>query len=157
MKSILCIILLCGALAAPALGADARSDAWAAVDRGDYDAAAAVWQPLAEKGEVQAQIFMGHLEAMRDRYIESANWYRAAAEKGNPVAQALLATLYLQGRGVARDPVQAYAWYDMAAEQGHTNAQRARDATARQMSDPDIAKAQELAADWRSREVTRSN
>ncbi len=119
--------------------------------------AAAGGQPRAEKGEGQAQIFMGQREAMRDRYVESANWYRGAAEKGNPVAQALLATLYLQGRGVARDPVQAYAWYDMAAEQGHTNAQRARDATARQMSDPDIAKAQELAADWRSREVTRSN
>jgi hypothetical protein len=48
--------------------------------------------------------------------------YRTAAEQGNMSAQNELALMYLQGRGVAVDNVQAVYWFRKAAEQGHTGA-----------------------------------
>jgi predicted aspartyl protease len=50
------------------------------------------------------------------------SWMRAEAEGGNADAQYALATMYYDGRGVARDPVQAGAWLDKAVAQGQPNA-----------------------------------
>ena len=49
--------------------------------------------------------------------------WRSLAEAGSPDAQVGLADLYLQGLGVAADPVQAAAWYRRAAEAGDAVAQ----------------------------------
>jgi hypothetical protein len=132
-------------------------DPWKALQRGEFDAAQAKWLPLAERGEVAAQLFLGHLETMRDRPGEAALWYGRAAAKGDAMAQTLLATLYLQGRGVKRDPVKAYAWYDVAAAQGHVNATRARDAAGQQMSSKQVEAARKLALDWRSEATSEAN
>jgi uncharacterized protein len=51
-------------------------------------------------------------------YAEGARWYRAAAEQGNAPAQANLATLYFEGKGVALDHAEAAKWYRRAANQG---------------------------------------
>jgi len=49
---------------------------------------------------------------------ESAKWYRMAAEGGDEKAQANLGLLYLDGRGVKKDLVQAFAWLKASASQG---------------------------------------
>jgi len=49
-------------------------------------------------------------------------WMRAEADGGNPDAQYVLATMYNNGRGVARDPLQAGIWLEMAAKAGQPNA-----------------------------------
>lgn len=123
-------------------------DAWEAVRKGDYQAAERVWRPRAEKGEIEAQVFLGHMESMRGRDGKAAEWYALAAAKGDAAAQALLANLYLEGRGVPRDPVIAYAWYDLAAANGHRNAAKARDQVAKLMSQDDVRKAVDLAQSW---------
>jgi len=48
--------------------------------------------------------------------------YRAA-EMGLPNAQTELASHYLVGEGVKRDPVKARQWFEKAANQGHPQAQ----------------------------------
>ncbi|MFP6716859.1 MAG: SEL1-like repeat protein, partial [Alphaproteobacteria bacterium] len=63
-------------------------------------------------------------------------------------AQALLASQYLIGQGVDADPVRAFAWYELAASQGHVNAVRAREATARQMTAEEVEAASRLVEDW---------
>ncbi|MDP6352608.1 MAG: tetratricopeptide repeat protein [Alphaproteobacteria bacterium] len=148
MTRALASLLLAVILAVPAVGATAASDPWKALQRGDYAAAEAAWLPLAERGEVAAQVFLGHLESMRDRHEAAAKWYRRAAAKGNVEAQVLLATQYLRGRGVPRDLVRAYAWYDLAATAGLTNAARARDMATRQMSESEVAAARKLSKTW---------
>ncbi|MGD0015223.1 MAG: hypothetical protein ABSD56_12505, partial [Bryobacteraceae bacterium] len=45
---------------------------------------------------------------------------RAKAEKGNAVAQYNLGLLYAEGRVVPKDPVEAYVWLSLAAENGTT-------------------------------------
>jgi predicted aspartyl protease len=49
-------------------------------------------------------------------------WMRAEADAGNADAQYALAVTYYDGRGVARDPLQAGIWLDMAATRGQPNA-----------------------------------
>jgi predicted aspartyl protease len=49
-------------------------------------------------------------------------WMRAEADGGNADAQYALAQIYITGRGVARDPLQAGVWLDMAANSGQPNA-----------------------------------
>ena len=126
----------------------AGSDGWQALQRGDYDLAEKVWLPRAQRGEVEAQLFLGHLETMRERYGAAAIWYQRAAAKCNATAQALLASQYLIGQRVDVDPVRAFAWYELAATQGHANAVRAREATARQMTAEEIEAASRLVEDW---------
>ena len=50
-------------------------------------------------------------------------WYRKAAEKGDPAAQGRLGFLYRVGAGVPRDLKLALEWYRKAAEQGNPLAQ----------------------------------
>jgi chromosome segregation ATPase len=45
---------------------------------------------------------------------------RAKAEKGNSVAQYYLGLVYAEGRAVPKDPVEAYIWLSLAAENGAT-------------------------------------
>ena len=141
---LIAVLVLCSV----ALPSAAEPDAWEALQRGDYETVEKTWLPRAERGEVEAQLFLGHLETMRERYGAAARWYQRAAAKGNVTAQTLLASQYLIGRGVKADPVRAFAWYVLAANQGHANAVRAREATAMQMTAEEVAAASRLAEDW---------
>ena len=124
-------------------------DPWEALQGGDYAGVEEVWLPRAQRGEIEAQIFMGHVETMRNMHSEAARWYRLAAIKGSPVAQALLANQYLSGSGVDSDLVRAYALYDLAAGKGHQNATKARDLIAGQMSGEQLSQAIDLSASWK--------
>jgi TPR repeat protein len=53
----------------------------------------------------------------------AAEWYRKAADHGNPDAQNSLATLYSSGRGVKQDAPVAVRWFRRAADQGNVMAQ----------------------------------
>jgi TPR repeat protein len=46
-----------------------------------------------------------------------------AAQRGEPQAQCALGACYATGDGVPQDSAQALAWYTLAAQQGHANAQ----------------------------------
>ena len=124
------------------------ADGWEALQRGDFETAEKVWLPRAQRGEVEAQLFLGHLETMRSNYGEAAKWYLRAAVKGNGTAQTLLASQYLIGQGVKADPIRAFAWYEIAANQGHANAIRAREATASQMTAEQVEVASRMVKHW---------
>jgi TPR repeat protein len=76
-------------------------------------------QAMFDRGRVYAAGICGHT---RDVALE-AIWYRKAAEQGHAEAQYRLGWGYANGRGVAKDDVQAATWYRKAAEQGHSGAQ----------------------------------
>jgi hypothetical protein len=98
--------------------------------------AAQPWLLYAEKNGVpEASLAMGDLAAstvsLRDKagalkILKTATtWYDAAANAGVAAAQFKLATAYLAGTGVARDPQLAMRWYTRAATQGMPVAQHA--------------------------------
>jgi TPR repeat protein len=52
----------------------------------------------------------------------AVQWYRKAAEKGEPLAQNNLADMYLRGIGVTQDDAAAFYWFQKAATQGQAAA-----------------------------------
>ncbi len=149
MKLLIYILFASIVIVATGVAADEGFDPWQAVRNGEFDRVYARYVPLAEDGNTDAQLFLGNVASFRNQDDEAVEWYRRAADGGDAQAMALLATSYMQGKGVQRDPLKAYAWYALASEAGHPNADRARDAIATQMSEGQVAEASELADQWR--------
>jgi TPR repeat protein len=55
---------------------------------------------------------------VRGDYAAAYREYRALAEVGYGHYQSQVARMHARGEGVAKDSVQAYAWYALAASQG---------------------------------------
>ena len=108
------------AVTAPAWAGDLE-DGVAAYGRSDFATALALLQPLADKGDAQAQT---HIGMMHDEGhgiplddLLALEWYRLAAGQGYADAQFLMGTMYDLGEGVLEDNEQAVQWYRMAAKQ----------------------------------------
>jgi TPR repeat protein len=79
----------------------------------------------------QAQFELGERyyrgEAVPRDMAKAAEWWQAAAERGNASAQASLGYMYyrgaLVGERVFRDDAEAILWWQKAADQGHAGAQ----------------------------------
>jgi TPR repeat protein len=162
-------------LSAGSTFAGALEDAAAAYDRKDYATAFQLLKPLAEHGDVVAQVhlaemygegkgvaqsnkefmkwlreaanqdvtsqekagkaaiayaqgFLGNIYAhgfgeVSQNLAEAANWYRKAAEHGEPSGFIELARMYYYGRGVPQDYAEAAKWYREAAEYGSADGQ----------------------------------
>jgi uncharacterized protein len=98
-------------------------DFFAAYNAGDLAGAAAIVEPLAKKGNPEAQY---QLAAMLERgkafhidLVGAAKWYQEAANQGHAQAQAHIAYAYEWGQGVEKNPYQAMKWYRKAAFQGN--------------------------------------
>jgi TPR repeat protein len=107
-----------------------RADLQTGVDaivRRDYDTALNAFKPLAEKGNVAAQVNLGNLYmkglGVEQNYHLAQHWYLKAAEQGERMAQTKLGILYYYGLGIAKDPAEAARWFQKAAESGETSAQ----------------------------------
>jgi TPR repeat protein len=90
-----------------------------AYERKDFAAAIAVWRPLAEAGNAEAQTLLGAMywsgEGVTRDHREAAKWYLRAAEKGYARAQNDIGFMYGFGEGVPpKDNVQAYKWLSLA-------------------------------------------
>jgi uncharacterized protein len=90
-----------------------------AYERKDFAAAIAVWRPLAEAGNAEAQTLLGAMywsgEGVQRDHKEAAKWYLRAAEKGYARAQNDIGFMYGFGEGVPpKDNVQAFKWLSLA-------------------------------------------
>jgi len=102
--------------------------------KGEYETAAALLQPLADKGVSRAQFRIGYMYYLgrgfpRNR-TEADRVIRAAlpaiqefANEGRGWAQSDLGSLYEDGLVLPRDYAEAVYWYRSAAEQGYPGAQ----------------------------------
>ena len=120
-----------------------------AYNAGDYQTALREWRPLAEQGDAAAQynlalVYMGG-EGVPQDYAEAVKWYRLAVEQGHASAQYNLAVHYKNGEGVLQSNVMAHMWSNISSANGHPTSGERKDALAGQMTQADIAKAQEMA------------
>lgn len=126
MKHLVLALALLFALAMPA-AADDWDDAVAALGRGDYATAYRLSKPLADRGNPEAQHFLGRMyvtgRGIPQNYSEAVRWYGLAAEQGHAEAQVELGLMYDNGEGVPQNYAEAMKWYRLAAEQGHAVAQ----------------------------------
>lgn len=98
-----------------------------AVGRGDYQAALALWGPLAHAGVARAQnnigaCFAEGLGVARDPAL-ALRWLSVSAGNGDPVGQRNLAALHFKGDGVEQSDAEALRLYRLSAEQGDAPAQ----------------------------------
>jgi TPR repeat protein len=119
------------------------------------EAVAMAWfRKAAEQGHANGQFSLASLCYGRKEYAPAASWYRRAAEQGNALAQIRLGRMYAEGPGLARDDVQAFKWFAVAALRGsdsyvRINAAKGRDAAAMKMTPAQIAEAERLVREWK--------
>ena len=101
------------------------------------------FRAAAEQGDPTAQYNLGYMYdyglGTISNFAEAVRWIRAAALQGYADAQFFLATRYMGG-----DSVHRYAWLALAAEQGHTEAEDARQALYDAMTADELRRALEL-------------
>ena len=102
-----------------------------AYNSGDYTRAKSIWEPLAQNEDAASQAGLGFMYhrgfgmAVDDK--KAAYWLRKAAEHGQPEGQFMLGSLYFYGQGVMQSYVQAFAWCDLAQDNGNADAGMCRD------------------------------
>ena len=77
----------------------------------------------AEKGNPEAQYYLGLHCEVENNMVEAAEWYRKAADQNDLDAQYKLGVCYEKGEGVGKDLKEAAKWYRKAAEKGIVEAQ----------------------------------
>jgi len=113
--------VLAAALAAPlsAQSVKAGIDAW---QRADYPAAVAIWRPLAEGGDADAQFNLGQAYRLgRGVQLDLSAakvWFERAARSGHVDAETTLGLLTFQNG----DRVTGLKWLKAAADQGEPRA-----------------------------------
>jgi TPR repeat protein len=110
--------LVCAASAT----AEPRQDterAQASLREGDLITAIALLRKAATEGYAPAQALLGDILDKSEQDAEAVEFYRKAAEQGDPGGQYGLSRMLASGEGVARDPQQALVWLRKAAEQDH--------------------------------------
>jgi TPR repeat protein len=132
-----------------------------ALDKGQYSEAQYLLEQAAVAGMPEAQFRLGELlpgqdgerwlrsavrqgsivaaNSLAQRYYDDARYRRAAqcwlfaAKQGNSQAQSRLGALQVIGYGLPKDPVQAYAWLNLAASAGDADVIELRDTLTEQL------------------------
>lgn len=134
-----------------------------AYEHRDFSTAIAIWRPLAEQGNAEAQTLLGAMywrgEGVQRNHHEAAKWYLRAAEQGYARAQNDIGFMYGFGEGIPpHDDVQAYKWISLAIMRYTIKNQDRLDQAARdlatlkaRMTPAQIAEAERLIQRWEAR------
>ena len=122
----------------------------------DFAAALKELQPLADKGNAEAQLFVGFMydngDGVPTDYRQAVLWYGKAAEQGNVNAQYNLGMMYANGLGVPQDWVQALKWINLAAllggDQVHVKAAKQIETM---ITPEQVKEAKALSTDWKEK------
>ena len=132
------------------------AEGMSAYARGDMKIAVRELLPPARANDSRAQFLLAQIyETSGIAPKEGADavmWYRRAAINGVVAAMRRLGDIYRNGRGRESDPVQAYAWYDLASSRigpHRASFSRIRDDIASKLPPPALAHARHLAVYWR--------
>lgn len=85
----------------------------------DFDKAFVLYQKAASNGDVEASAYLGYLFLMKKNDPSNAfKYFSLAASKGDSESMSMLASMYANGVGTAKNITSAYDWYKKAAETG---------------------------------------
>ena len=94
------------------------ADGEAAYEKADYKTALAAWQPLADKGDADAQHALGimylHGYGVAPDPDQAVKWLTKSCLQGNVHACDALGAMYEQGKHIRQDKIRAYVWYSRA-------------------------------------------
>ncbi|WIM09798.1 MAG: hypothetical protein OJF58_000751 [Enhydrobacter sp.] len=127
----------------------------------DFATAIAIWRPLAEQGNAEAQTLLGAMywsgEGVPRDHAQAAKWYLRAAQQGYARAQNDIGFMYGFGEGIPpHDDVQAYKWISLAIERYTAKNQDRRDQAIKdkatleaRMTPAQLAQAKREIRDWK--------
>ncbi|WP_159107292.1 tetratricopeptide repeat protein [Azospirillum sp. B4] len=120
LGSLLCAVLAGTALASGSKGVNA-------FERRDYPTALTELAPAADKGDPEAQTYLGWMYekglGVPVDYARAQTWYRKAADKGHAHALNNLGSLYYLGNGMPKDAPKGISLFRKAAKKGDAQAQ----------------------------------
>jgi hypothetical protein len=132
-----------------------------AYERKDFATAIAIWRPLAEQGNAEAETLLGAMywsgEGVPRDHREAARLYLRAARQGYGRAQNDIGFMYGFGEGIPpRDDVQAYKWISLAIQRYTARNQNRRDQAIKdlatlkaRMSPAQLAEAERQIRTWK--------
>lgn len=126
LAACICCMLAAGTVTAAA----PVDDGIVAYLKGNHKQAIAIWEPLAAKGDAEAQYWLGSMHfngygGLLQDHKEAMKWVHRAATQGHAGAQFVLGHMYADGEGAKQDYQEAVKWFRMAAAQGHGAAKKA--------------------------------
>ena len=114
------LAVTCPLLMSASAAADYLGVALAAYDTQQYDKAIVLLTPLAEAGDVRAQMSLSHIYRCGLGTLVDAqaafNWTQWAVRQGHPAGIYNLAVMTMNGQGVEADPIGATRLFVKAAE-----------------------------------------
>lgn len=89
----------------------------------DFNEAINWFQKAANQGDIESYYYLGIISHCLGKDKDAIELLTQAAEKGYAGAQYVIATFYYDGIGVKKSFWKAVEWYELAADQGHAQAQ----------------------------------
>ena len=86
---------------------------------------------------------------MTEDDAEAVKWFRKVAEQNLADAQYILGVCYDSGEGVAKDEIEAYKWWLLAAGHGNDDPKYNMTIVENKMTREQIAEGQRLARDFK--------
>lgn len=128
----------------------------------DYVVAVTWYRKAAEQGDSSAQWSLGIMyyegQGVPQDYTVAVEWFRKAAQRGDPHAQLALGVMYYEAKGVPQDYVQVHKWLNLAVArlpasdaETRANAIKARNRVASKMTPAQVAEAEKLTKEWKSK------
>ncbi len=78
------------------------------------------------------------------QFKDALKYFESGAYYADKLSQLCIGLMYMNGEGVARDPVTAYAWLDLAAERDYPDFVATRDSLKAKLTSEQLAQAQSL-------------
>ena len=77
----------------------------------------------AKNGDTKEAYRLGELYFKLNNFLEAFNWFKVAADDGDPVAQYHIGRFLLDGKFFRRDPNLAFQYFKLSADNGYSQAQ----------------------------------
>jgi hypothetical protein len=102
---------------------------------------------------MEARAMLGIDMYARGEFLEALKAVRPWAEQGHSSGMVLIASMYYQGRGVAKDNINAYMWAELGViyakdDEEYDKAITFRNEITPHMTEEDIDEAHRLTKDW---------
>ncbi|OCW93689.1 tetratricopeptide repeat protein [Alishewanella sp. HH-ZS] len=103
----------------------------------------------------EAQFLLGYWYIYEEKFSEGYKWAKKSAENGNSNAQALLGAIYAGGKGINKDLVYSYVWFNIAAMSEEKAYMDLRYDIEKQMTNEQIAEAQKITRECLKKELKK--
>ena len=125
-------------------------------NKGNYELALDIWEPLANEGVSNAQYNVGLMHhnglGTKQDFKQAYKWLLKSSEQGNLNSIRLISTMYALGNGVDKNFVRSYMWAKIGADNNDQNSKVLLDGLLKEMSSSEIDKANKLVRECNNKE-----